>query len=557
MRAEQSLLDGSASARVIETRGSPSRAQYTRDAAPFIAWVEKRIAFHNQSEERQARERGLTIRRDMGGLELLLTDIGWLDQGPRKRLWRWRNGKPGVGAYIDEDTGALMVPTEQVEEALEHADVAVWEVYPEGDDELDGTPLEAFCPVCSDEVTTLNGTCPWCETRLDHRPMAIARGGPPKPRRGRPRGRTQPRRHKRTSLAALSPAPRPDPIALLQDEPHEPAGMNERRRGMTEPFVREAMRVYLDVGQSVLDAARVLFDRYPGRWSRPESMRCGLVYCFGCRGVLMNGDRRTIRHRPELLARERARIEQYLETIDPGYAYRGPIPPEAMWEAASRYYIDGYGFLRIARLLQSRWPSLAHSSDRSFAGTLHSAFRTNGWPTRPQREATAAANYRHGMSIHRDKAVYNRHRKRRQNGGIQPRCNAITETTGRRCGNFAMHGDTRCWAHSEKTCEARAAALAAGHQAVRRELVDSAPFVAWLRGRVDSYGSQLATVPIVGLDSSIISKILKTGGTSTPGKLTRRLIEHSLATALDNDPELVVPRFKDLYDAPKEPTSRT
>jgi hypothetical protein len=157
------------------------------------------------------------------------------------------------------------------------------------------------------------------------------------------------------------------------------------------------------------------------------------------------------------------------------------------------------------------------------------------------------------MSIHRDKAVYNRHRKRRQNGGIRPHCDAITETTGRRCGNFAMHGDTKCWAHSEKTRDARTAALAAGHQAVQRELVDSAPFVAWLRGRVASYGSQLATVPIVGLDASILGKILKTGGTSTPGRLTRRLIEHSLATALENDPELVVPRFTDLYDASKKP----
>jgi hypothetical protein len=161
------------------------------------------------------------------------------------------------------------------------------------------------------------------------------------------------------------------------------------------------------------------------------------------------------------------------------------------------------------------------------------------------------------MSIHRDKAVYNRHRKRRQSGGIRPRCDAITETTGRRCGNFAMHGDTKCWAHSEKTCEARGAALAAGHQAVQHELVDSAPFVAWLHGRVASYGSQRATVPIVGLDSSVLSKILKTGGTSTPGKVTRRLIEHSLATALQNDPELIVPRFTDLYAAPKKPTSGT
>jgi hypothetical protein len=45
-----------------------------------------------------------------------------------------------------------------------------------------------------------------------------------------------------------------------------------------------------------------------------------------------------------------------------------------------------------------------------------------------------------------------------------------------------------------------------------------------------------------------LDPLRKTGGTSTPGKLTRRLIEHSLATALENDPELIVPRFTDLYD---------
>ncbi len=315
--------------------------------------------------------------------------------------------------------------------------------------------------------------------------------------------------------------------------------------------MREAMRVYLQESLSVLDAARVLFERYPGHWSRPESMRCGLMYCFKARGVLVDGDRRTIRHRPDLLARERALIEAYLDTPDPGYAYRGLIPPEAVWEAAWRYYIDGYGFLRITRLLMARWPWLTESSDRSFCSRLHYVFRVNGWPTRAQREATAAANYRHGMSIHRDKAAYNRHRKRKQNGGIRPHCDGVGKVTGRPCGSFAMHGDTKCWAHSRRTQAARQAALQAGRRAAQQELVDSAPFVAWLRGRVSTYGSQRATLPTVGLDSATLSKILKTGGTSTPGKVTRRLIEKTLEAALRNDPSLVVPRFSDLYDTRK------
>jgi hypothetical protein len=546
MRAARSLLSDPSTTPRASQRDTPQHGESTRDAAPFIAWVEQKIAFYNESEVRQARERGLAGRQQIGGLEHLLADIGWLEEGARKRMWRWRNGKPGTGAYVDRDTGALMVPADQLEAALEHAEVAVWELY--DDEEADATLADAFCPVCSDEVTTADGVCPWCGTAVGRRPRTTARGGPPKHRRGRPRGRTEPRRHKRTTLVGLRPAPKPDPIELLKGEPPEPAGMSERRRGMTEPFVREAMRVYLEVNLSVLDAARVLFERYPGRWANPESMRCGLVYCFTKRGVLIKGDRRIVRHRSDLVAEERLLIEQYLKSRDPGYAYRGPLPPEVLWEAASRYYIDGYGFLRIARLLKARWRWVTQSSDRSFAGSLYNAFRVNAWPTRPQREATAAANYRHGMSVHRDKAAYNRHRKRKRKG-TRPRCQAITETTGKQCGNFAMAGDTRCWAHSRQTTDSRRAALSAGRQSAQRELVDSGPFVSWLRGRVECYGSQHATVKIIGLGGGTLGRILKTGGTTRPGKVTRRLIERTLQSALQNDPDLVVPRFTDLYEA--------
>ncbi len=516
-----------------------------RDAAPFIAWVEQRITTTDRELRREARERGIDPPKETGALEILLRDIGWTAAGPRKRLYGWRRGQPGRGATLDEDSGLFMASAEMIDTALEQAGVAVWEIYPEAG-EADPDAQELFCPVCSDEVPVFDGRCAWCETRIT-RPHTTA---PLLPPRKPPGTRTPPtpRRRKSSSLRGLTPSERPDP-ELLVGEPLQPPGVADRRKGLPEAFIREAMRVHLQAGLCFKDTARILLERYPGRWARAASLADGLVASFRRRGVMLDVDRRSIRKRPELLERERELIEAYLETRERGYAYEGTLPAELVWEAAYRYYLDGWGLNRIAGHLWPMFPWIENTSAKSLGLTLHRVFKTNGWPTRPQREATAAANWRHGMSAHRGNRRYRRYRYRAAQGE-QPRCAATATSTGRPCRNYAMRGDRHCYAHCERTREEREAALARGHQTIRSELVDSAPFVAWLQARVKQYGTQLATSRIVALNTDQLSLILRTGGANgTPGKITRRMIERSLNAALENDPNLLVPRFRDLYDA--------
>jgi hypothetical protein len=516
-----------------------------RDAAPFIAWVEQRITTTDTELRRQARERGIEPPKDTGALEILLRDIAWTADGPRKRLYCWRRRQPGRGATLDERTGLFMASAEMIEAALEHAGVAVWEIYPEAG-EADPDAQELFCPTCSDEVPVFDGRCGWCETAIS-RPRTQATGRPPRKPAGTPRKHTRRRRRKSVALKGLTPSKRPD-LDSLTGEPVEPPGVDARRKGLPETFVREAMRLYLYCDLVLLDAARILHERHPGRWASPSTLSEGLRGCLDRRGVLLDIDGRTLKHNPQLLERQRERIEAYLETRDPGYAYQGKLPAELVWEAAYRYYLDGWGFNRTARRLFEVFPRIENTSAKSLGLTLHRVFKTNGWPARSQREATRATNWRHGMTAHRGDLRYERHRYRKSKG-TQPLCDATCKTTGRPCGNYAMRGERKCFAHSERTRTEREAALARGHEVMRAELVDSTPFVAWLQGRVRQYGTQRAASEIVGIKADLLSQILRTGGTkNTPGKLTRGLIERSLAAALKNDPNLLVPRFSDLYD---------
>lgn len=516
-----------------------------RDAGPFLEWVEARLAATDAQLRREARERGFEPRKDTGALEILLRDIDWTADGPRKRIYYWRRRQPERGATIDPRTGAFMASAERIDAALEHAGVPVWEIYPDA-----GKPpedaQELFCPNCSDEVLVIDGRCAWCETEIV-RPATSATGRPPRNRACVPRTSTTRRQRKSTSLRGLEPSARPD-VHELTGDPVDPPTVEQMRKGLPEKFVREAMRMYLDCDLVLLDAARILHQRHPDRWASPTTLSESLRGSFERRGVMLKIDGRRLMHDPQAQAQQRARIERYLKTRDPGYAYQGKLPAELVWEAAYRYYLDGWGLNRVARRLLAAFPWVEQSTAKALGLTLHRVFTANGWPIRPQREATQAANWRHGMTAHRGERRYERHRYRESNG-LQPRCGATCKATGRPCGNFAMRGDTRCFAHSERTREQREAALARGHEVMRGELVDSTPFVTWLSGRVRQYGSQRATASVVALAPDLLSQILRTGGTkNTPGKLTRGLIERALQAALANDENLIVPRFSDLYD---------
>lgn len=113
------------------------RGSQTIPAAPFLDWLERRIAQLGDApspivavaEELGTTER--TLRRYLSGLD----DVG----RPRTELER-----------------------DRVLDMLDHADVPDWELYPELDEDVSIEP-DAYCAHCHESVTPIDGVCPWCE----------------------------------------------------------------------------------------------------------------------------------------------------------------------------------------------------------------------------------------------------------------------------------------------------------------------------------------------------------------------------------------------------------
>lgn len=87
------------------------------------------------------------IRRE--GQQAAMLHLGWgKNQERRARRWRFENTHPWVRAR-------------DIEDALDHADLRLADVYPETDV---GEVFTTWCPTCRDSVivdTTL--VCPWCD----------------------------------------------------------------------------------------------------------------------------------------------------------------------------------------------------------------------------------------------------------------------------------------------------------------------------------------------------------------------------------------------------------
>lgn len=98
-----------------------------------------------------------------------LARIGWGHDSGNRRWYRWRYEKPSG-----------IVERAYVEQALEHAGVPIWELYPElaaQDASVEILP-DAHCPACRETVTPIvdqDGLpiCPWCDTPT----LAHRRGG--------------------------------------------------------------------------------------------------------------------------------------------------------------------------------------------------------------------------------------------------------------------------------------------------------------------------------------------------------------------------------------------
>lgn len=126
--------------------------------APFLAWCsdQERALRERIASEPGTKYAELEIRSR--ARHALLTAISWADEAGARRLHRYNN-----------ETVTGLAERDVIEDALDHAGAAFWEIYPD----LDGNPAmeDRFCSRCRDMVTVGDdGVCPWCETPTDAEP---------------------------------------------------------------------------------------------------------------------------------------------------------------------------------------------------------------------------------------------------------------------------------------------------------------------------------------------------------------------------------------------------
>lgn len=104
------------------------------DAIPFGIWVDQQI------------KRLMADETSDGGQCKLAEQLGVGESWLHKGAWRRR----------------LTVERHVVEDALHRAGVGWWEVYDE--EHVDAHVRSAWCGPCAEQVTTVSGICPWCES---------------------------------------------------------------------------------------------------------------------------------------------------------------------------------------------------------------------------------------------------------------------------------------------------------------------------------------------------------------------------------------------------------
>lgn len=135
------------------------------DFRPFLVWC----VLRERAITREIDRSTLQIRGDKGNNShsaarpdspsgRLLDEIGWDRESGARRLFRWCN-EPSTSGQVERAV---------IEDALHHAGVDFYDVYP--DLEPDVTSLrDGYCLACRDDVTTADGRCPWCDGEVDAR----------------------------------------------------------------------------------------------------------------------------------------------------------------------------------------------------------------------------------------------------------------------------------------------------------------------------------------------------------------------------------------------------
>jgi len=133
---------------------------------PFLTWLALRereigreIDRSNLQISASKRTGSNTAARPQRATDQLLYEIGWEPAMGERKLFRWIN-----------DEHRTHIERAVVEDALHHAGVELYDIYP--DLEPPGQGRDAYCPTCRADVYATDSGCPWCENPvLDQRPI--------------------------------------------------------------------------------------------------------------------------------------------------------------------------------------------------------------------------------------------------------------------------------------------------------------------------------------------------------------------------------------------------
>lgn len=226
---------------------------------------------------------------------------------------------------------------------------------------------------------------------------------------------------------------------------------------------------------------------------------------------------------------------------------RGPRParrvPKCMTEEllqeSRRMYASGKSLRQIAAEI---FEQTTYKSVASCAEGLYSLYKTRGWPLRPQREVTAARNFKHGRKTRSVRGgpgeVAYRHWLAEQRGWNavqgpgQPICKGVKKQApgkGRPCEHHAQEGSEWCWSHDPARELERQAQAARMRSRLRRQpTLPAGPFVEWLRQLHRALGKWERVAEAIGVDKSMANRW---GGPRAPERITVRVVERSAAAA--------------------------
>ena len=339
---------------------------------------------------------------------------------------------------------------------------------------------------------------------------------PPLPRIQRPRvplrtaKRPTPGWEEKAAPAAR-PEGEPKPAVVV---PAAPWGKTSQ---LLERWIEEA-REGVESGATLLDVARTLWaeEEARARYASQDSFYQAL------QRARRNGWT-TKRAAPEGMAR-----------------YRGRLPEHLLYEAAFRYYIDEWGFQRIARWMGRRFPEargLFANVDDGLTNGLHQAFVRLGWPRRDRIEATNIASYKHGLAPRKNRPDDRNYRRQLKAAKAQPRCKATVVAKGKRhgarCPRPAKTGIDYCPSHDPATADARAERLA--RMRSKQDLLEREPFTRWLIEERARFRTQGEAAAALGLDTSVLGRWLN--GEDAPVKrstVIRTLEAAGRGTALED-----------------------